>query len=77
MNLRGNRIAQTESVCFANYLVIAPQAFYKKEKNIKEQTQQNLLVLNLVAAIRYDIPELGSHKLYRLLQPNLRSSGQK
>ena len=51
------------------------QAFYQKERNIKEQNHENLLVLDLVAAIRHDIPGLGSHKLYRLLRPNLRSSG--
>lgn len=33
-----------------------------------------MLVLDLVAAIRREIPGLGTHKMYRLLQPNLISS---
>ena len=75
MNLRGNRIAKTGVGPLCKLFGYSRQAFYQKERNIKEQTQQNLLVLDLVAAIRHDIPGLGSHKLYRLLRPNLRSSG--
>jgi putative transposase len=53
------------------------QAFYQKEQHLAEQASEGMLVLDLVAAIRREIPGLGTHKLYRLLEPGLRSSGIK
>jgi hypothetical protein len=55
MNLRGNRIVQTAVGPLCKLFCYSQQAFYQKERNIKEQTQQNLLVLDLIAAIRHDI----------------------
>ena len=34
-----------------------------------------MLVLDFVAAIRRDIPGLGSHKVYRIIKPSLRNNG--
>ncbi|MCF0057188.1 IS3 family transposase [Dyadobacter sp. CY356] len=53
------------------------QSFYSKQQYLSQQNHDQLLVLDLVAAIRRDIPGLGSHKLYRLLEPSLRLSGIK
>ena len=53
------------------------QSFYSKQQYLAQQNHDQLLDLDLVAAIRRDIPGLGSHKLYRLLEPILRLSGIK
>ncbi|QNE42408.1 hypothetical protein F1C16_22605 (plasmid) [Hymenobacter sp. NBH84] len=53
------------------------QAFYRKEQYLQRARGQSLLVLNLVLALRREIPGLGTRKLHVLLQEPLVESGIK
>lgn len=77
MSLRDNRIAKVGVGHLCKLFGKSRQAFYQKEQYLAEQTSEGMLVLDLVAAIRREIPGLGTHKLYRLLEPSLRSSAIK
>ncbi|MBC8034442.1 MAG: IS3 family transposase [Chitinophagaceae bacterium] len=53
------------------------QAHYQKLLYFREQAANSMLVLDLVAALRREIPGLGTKKLYLLLQNSFRKSGIK
>lgn len=53
------------------------QAFYRKEQYLQRARGQSLLVLDLVLALRREIPGLGTRKLHVLLQEPLAESGIK
>lgn len=50
------------------------QAYYKKKNCLQEKQQESALVLEFVAAIRREIPGLGTHKVYRIIKQSLRSN---
>ena len=50
------------------------QAFYNKKWHISEQQQQELVVLELVAQVRRELPRLGLHKLYKCIYQPLKSN---
>lgn len=52
-------------------------AYYDHRKRELGREQNNLVVLELVAIIRSDMPRLGSKKLYYLIAPTLRRQGIK
>lgn len=49
------------------------QAFYQKKWYISEKEQQELVVLELVAQVRRELPGLGLHKLYKCIYQPLKS----
>ena len=51
------------------------QAYYKKSWSLNDEEQQEVIVLDLVAQVRRDLPGLGIHKLYKCLYQPLRSNG--
>lgn len=53
------------------------QAFYKKNWFITDQEQQEMIVLELIAQVRRELPGLGLHKLYRCIYQPLRSNNIK
>jgi putative transposase len=53
------------------------QAYYQKHTHLAKERSEALRVLDLVAAVRREIPGLGSHKLYRLLGSSFRASNIK
>lgn len=53
------------------------QAFYKKKWFITDQEQQEMIVLELIAQVRRELPGLGLHKLYRCIYQPLRSNNIK
>jgi transposase InsO family protein len=53
------------------------QAYYQKENFIKEKQQDEMIVLELVAGIRRELPGLGVHKIHWMLRQPLRSNGIK
>lgn len=50
------------------------QAYYQKERYLEEERSEALRVLDLVTAMRREIPGLGTHKLYLLLNRSFRAS---
>ena len=56
---------------------VSRQAFYRKEQYVQRARGQSLLVLNLVLALRREIPGLGRRKLHLLLLQPLAGSGLK
>jgi len=76
ISLRENRNADAGVECLCRLAAGAPvgysrQSFYSKQQYLVQQNDDQLLVLDLVAAIGRDIPGLGSNKLYQLLEPSL------
>jgi transposase InsO family protein len=53
------------------------QAYYKKKWFITDQEQQEMIVLELIAQVRRELPGLGLHKLYRCIYQPLRSNNIK
>jgi len=53
------------------------QAFYKKKWFITDQEQREMIVLELIAQVRRELPGLGLHKLYRCIYQPLRSNNIK
>lgn len=49
------------------------QAFYKKERYLSDVEQTELIVLELVAQVRRELPGLGGHKLYKCIYRPLRT----
>lgn len=49
------------------------QAFYKKKWFITDQEKQEMIVLELMAQVRRELPGLGLHKLCRCIYQPLRS----
>lgn len=74
ISLRENRNADAGVECLCRLFGYIRQSFYASQQYLTHQNHDQLLVLDLVAAIRRDIPGLGSHKFYRLLEPSLRLS---
>ena len=56
---------------------VSRQAYYQREELSQKGNAQSLLVLDLVLALRREIPGLGTRKLHLLLQASLASSGIK
>lgn len=52
------------------------QAFYKNEYWSGETEQTELIVLELVAQVRREVPGLGFHRLYRCIYQSLGSMGR-
>jgi putative transposase len=50
------------------------QAFYNKKWYLSEQEQQELVVLELVAQVRRELPGLGLHKLYKCIYQPLKTN---
>ena len=50
------------------------QAFYQKKWFITDQEKQEMIVLELIAQVRRELPGLGLHKLYRCIYQPLRSN---
>lgn len=50
------------------------QAFYKKQWHLSETEQVELIVLELVAQVRRELPGLGLHKLYKCIYQPLRTN---
>jgi putative transposase len=74
LKLRDNRIANVGVGPLCKLFGKSRQAYYKKHCYTEEVHTQNLLVLDLVAAFRREIPGLGTNKLYRLIRPSLNLS---
>lgn len=53
------------------------QAYYKKKWYITDQEQQEVIVLELIAQVRRELPGLGLHKLYRCIYQPLRTNNIK
>ena len=53
------------------------QAFYHRKHSFLEKEQQELIVLELVAQVRRELPGLGGHKLYKCIYQPLRTNGIK
>ena len=56
---------------------VSRQAFYHRQHDAQRVRGHSLLVLDLVLALRREIPGLGTRKLYLLLQQPLAASGNK
>lgn len=56
---------------------VSRQAFYRREDYAQRSTSQAMLVLDLVIALRRDVPGLGTRKLHLLLSEPLAESGIK
>ena len=56
---------------------VSRQAFYHRQHDAQRVRSHSLLVLDLVLALRREIPGLGTRKLYLLLQQLLAASGIK
>lgn len=56
---------------------VSRQAFYQRQHNAQRVRGHSLLVLDLVLALRREIPGLGTRKLHLLLQQPLAASGIK
>jgi transposase InsO family protein len=54
---------------------VSRQAFHQREHYIQHTHSQSMLVLDLVVALRKQIPGLGTRKLYLLLQGSFAQSG--
>lgn len=52
-------------------------AYYDRKKHFKAVNQDEIIVLDLVAQIRRELPGLGLHKLYRCLYQPMRNHGVK
>ncbi|MDB4900858.1 MAG: hypothetical protein JWQ63_139 [Mucilaginibacter sp.] len=50
------------------------QAFYQKEWHLSDAEQMELIVLELVAQVRRELPGLGLHKLYKCIYQPLRTN---
>lgn len=77
MSLRNNSITKAGVGRICRLFGKSRQAYYQKERHLNEERSQALIALDLVAAIRREIPGLGTHKLYRLLHRGFRSSNIK
>jgi hypothetical protein len=75
--LRHNEIAKVGVGRLCRLYGKSRQAFHQKASFAQERIAQSMLVLDLVAAIRREIPGLGTKKLYLLLQGSLQKSGIK
>lgn len=53
------------------------QAFYHRKHYFSEKEEQELIVLELVAQVRRELPGLGGHKLYKCIYQPLRTNGIK
>lgn len=53
------------------------QAYYKKNWELSDQEQEDLIVLDMVAQVRRELPGLGLRKLYMCLYRPFRSNGIK
>jgi len=53
------------------------QAYYKKNWELSDQEQEELIVLDMVAQVRRELPGLGLRKLYMCLYRPFRSNGIK
>lgn len=53
------------------------QAYYEREWHFFQKEQTEVVVLELVAQIRRELPGLGIHKMYKCLFQPLRSNGLK
>ncbi|WP_316794280.1 IS3 family transposase [Pedobacter frigoris] len=72
--MRDNRIANVGVGPLCKLFGKSRQAYYQKYYHTEEVNTQNMLVLDLVAAFRREIPGLGTNKLYRLIRPSLHLS---
>lgn len=50
------------------------QAFYDRKYYFSEKEQQELIVLELIAQVRRELPGLGGHKLYKCIYQPLRTN---
>ena len=50
------------------------QAYYKKNWALSDEEQADIIVLDMVAQVRRELPGLGIHKLYKCLYQPLRSN---
>jgi transposase InsO family protein len=75
--LRHNEIAKVGVGRLCRLFGKSRQAFHQKTSFVQERIAQSMMVLDLVAAIRREIPGLGTKKLYLLLQGSLQKSGIK
>lgn len=53
------------------------QAFYNRKYFFSKREQEEIIVLELVAQVRRELPGLGGHKLYRCIYKPLKSNGIK
>jgi len=53
------------------------QAYYDKERFVQQEQQDQMIVLEMVAGIRRELPGLGVHKLHWMLGQPLRTNGIK
>ncbi|WP_426671961.1 IS3 family transposase [Mucilaginibacter sp. McL0603] len=53
------------------------QAYYKKEWHLSDVEQVELIVLELIAIVRRELPGLGLHKLYKCIYQPLRTNNIK
>jgi hypothetical protein len=77
IGLRGNHIARTGIGRLCRLFGKSRQAFYQKESYLMQQQAEGMLILDLFAAVRREIPGLGTHKLHRLLGSSFVASGIK
>lgn len=72
--LQDNRITKASVARLCEMFGKSRQAYYKKKDCLKEKQQEAALVIEFVAAIRREIPGLGTHKIYRIIRQSLRSN---
>jgi len=75
--LRHNRIVKAGVGRLCRLFGKSRQAFYQKENYLARHEAEGMLILDLVSAMRREIPGLGTHKLYRLLSSSFKASGIK
>jgi putative transposase len=77
LKLRENEIAKVSVGSLCRLFGVSRQAFYSKQERSQQSISQAMLVLDLVAALRREIPGLGTRKLHLLLMEPLAESGIK
>nr|WP_246559000.1 IS3 family transposase [Hymenobacter piscis] len=75
MKLRHNEIAKVSVGRLCQLFGVSRQAFHQREHYTQRSISQSMLVLDVVVALRKEIPGLGTRKLYLLLQEPLAKSG--
>lgn len=73
--LQDNSITKASVARLCGLFGKSRQAYYQKKDCMLQQHQQFMLILELVSAIRRDIPGLGTHKLYRIIKTPIRNNG--
>jgi len=75
--MRDNRIARMGIGRLCKLFGKSRQAYYKRNNYNQQKYSEEVLILELVAGIRRELPGIGVHKLYWLMRQPLRTNGIK